>query len=223
MATTGRFMPSLASVTFDASGFAFDGESDGARVWYTPAGDGLGVWYFALKPDVDADVRSIEKVRRAVRSRVTSRGAAIVEVETTTTDGCLALRQIIKVPQQPHGMTYIGSLLLPFRDFSFVVKVQCEERGTTGVREAIVLAEAMSDGRVTFDPKRKEALKGWMQDPYDPALPSGFHRNLAEAPEYDLSFPDHPLSRLRPVLAHLELTLRVTKEVRESPPYVYSG
>jgi len=167
-------MPSLASVTFDASAFYFQGEGDGARIWYAPTGDGLEVFYFSLKPDIDADVRSIEKVRQALRSRVTAAGAAIIEVETTTTDGCLALRQIIKVPQQPHGMIYVGSLLLPFRDFSFVIKVPCQEHGTTGIRDAIILAEARNDGRVTFEPDREEFLQGWMHDPYDPDVHGGF-------------------------------------------------
>jgi len=213
-------MPSLASVTFDASGFHFQGERDGARVWHTPAGDALGIFYFPLKPDIGADVRSVEKIRQAIRPRVTAAGAAIIELETTETDSCLALRQIIKVPQQPHGMTYVGSLLLPFRDFSFVIKVQCQEHGTTGMRDAIIANEALGDGRVTWD---REEVTGWMHDPYDPALHGGFHWNLSEAPEYDVRFPDHPLSRLRLVLAHLELTLRVTKEVKESPLYVFTG
>ncbi len=215
-------MPSLASVTFDASGFDFQGERDGALTWNTPAGDALGVFYFPLKPDIDADVRSLEKVRQAIRSRASVAGAAIIEVETTTTGGCLALRQIIKVPQQPLGMTYVGSLLLPWRDFSFVIKVQCQEHGMIGIRDAIILEEARHDGRVAFNPNREEFLTGWMRDPYDPALHRGFHRNLSEAPEYDGRFPDHPLSRLRPVLAHLELTLRLTREVKESPPYVFT-
>ena len=129
-------MPSHASVTFDASGFDFQEERDGARIWHTPAGDALGVFYFPLKPDIDANVRSLEKVRQAIRSRASAAGAAIIEVETTTTDGCLAVRQIIKVPQQPHGMNYVGSLLLPFRDFSFVIKVQCQEHGMTGIRRS---------------------------------------------------------------------------------------
>jgi hypothetical protein len=212
-------MPSLASVTFDASGFHFQDERDGARVWHTPAGDAIGIFYFPLKPDIDADVRSVEKIRQAIRPRVTAAGAAIIELETTTTDGCLALRQIIKVPQQPHGMTYVGSLILPFRDFSFVIKVQCQEHGMTGIRDSIIANEALGDGRVTWD---REEVKGWMYDPYDSALHRGFHWNLSDAPEYDVRFPNHPLSRLRPVLAHLELTLRVTNEVKESPPYVFT-
>jgi len=216
-------MPSLASVTFDTAGFDFGGERDGARTWHTPAGDGLSVFYFPLQPDIDTDVHSLEEVRQAIRLRTEAAGAAIIEVETTTVDGCLALRQIIKVLQQSYGMTYIGSFILPFRDFSFVIKVQCQERGMTGIREAVILDEARGDGRVVFDPSRKEFLIGWMRDPYDPALHGGFHWNLSEATEYDGRFPDHPLSRLRPVLTHLERTLRVTGEVKEAPAYVFPG
>ena len=93
----------------------------------------------------------------------------------------------------------------------------------TGIRDAIIVDEALRDGRVTFDPDREEFLEGWMHDPYDPALHGGFHWNLSEAPEDDVRFPNHPLSRLRPVLSHLELTLRITKEVKESPPYVFTA
>jgi len=211
-------MPSLDSVTFDASGFRFHEESDGTRVWATPAGDRVGLYYFALKPDVDADVRCLDAIRHISRSRADAVGAAIIEVNVTTLDGCLALRQVIKVPQQPGGMAYLGSLLLPFRDFSFVVKVQCHERGLTGVRDSVILDEAVAVGRVTSDP---ETLHSWMHDPYDPALHTGFHYNLSEALEYDSRFPEHPLTRLRLVLAHLEETIHVTSEVRRAPIYVF--
>jgi hypothetical protein len=157
-------MPSLDSMTFDVSSFRFHGESGGERVWATPAGDRVGLCYFPLKPDIDADLKSVDAVRRVLRSRVAA-GSAIIEVDITTVDGCVALRQIIKVPQEPHGMVYLGSLILPFRDFSLMVKVQCHERGTTGIREAVV--------------------------------------------------------QVRSVLAHLEQTIHVTSEVRQSPAYVY--
>jgi hypothetical protein len=215
-------MPSLASVRFADSGFRFQGERDGARIWHTEAGDGIGLYYFALKPDIDADLRSIDKVRQAFRSKVAAAGAAIIAVDTITTDGCLAIRHIIKVPQRPHGMTYIGALLLPFCDFSFVVKAQCQEHGTTGIRDAVVLEEAFRDGRTSVEPDGI-TLTGWMQDPYDPAIRDGFHWNLSEAREYDARFPNHPLSRLRRLLAHLEATLQVENEVRQSPPYVFAG
>jgi hypothetical protein len=211
-------MPSLDSVTFDASGFGFHEESDGERVWATPAGDRVGFRYSALKPDIDADVRSVDAIRHVARSKAAAVGAAIIEVNITTLDGCLALRQIFKFPQQPHGMTYLGSLHLPFRDFNFMVKVQCHEWGLTGVRDSVILNEAWADGRVPSD---AGGLHGWMHDPYDPALNNGFHYNLSEASEYDSRFPTHPLTRLRSVLGHLEQTIQVTSEVRRSPAYVF--
>jgi len=214
-------MPSLASVTFDASGFRFHSEGDGTRVWSTPAGDRVGLYYFALKPDLDADLQSVDATRHVCRSRAAAIGAAIIEVSITIVDGCRALRQVIKVPQQPHGMVYLGSLVLPFRDFSFVVKVQCHEWGLTGVRDSVILDEATADGQVTWPDDDREGLHGWMYDPYDPALHDGFHYNLSEASEYDSRFPTHPLTRLRSVLAHLEQSIHVTTEVRHSPAYIF--
>lgn len=210
-------MPSLNSVTLDVSGLRFHEQSDGERVWATPAGDRVGLYYFPLKPDIDADLKSVDAIRQVLRSRVAAAGSAIIEVEITTVDGCVALRQIIKVPQEPHGMVYVGSLILPFRDFSLMVKVQCHEWGTTGIREAVVLDEARADGRVGSD---TDPLHGWARDPYDPALKNG-HYNLSEAPEYDSRFPTHPLTQLRSVLAHLQQTMHVTSEVRQSPAYVH--
>jgi hypothetical protein len=98
-----------------------------------------------------------------------------------------------------------------------MVKVQCHERGTTGIRESVVLNEAWADGRVGRD---SDSLHGWARDPYDPALTDGYY-NLSEAPEYDSRFPAHPLTQARLVLAHVEQTIRVTSEVRQSPAYVY--
>jgi hypothetical protein len=215
-------VPSLDSVRFDTAGLRFQGEREQMQVWYTPAGDGIGLYYFPLKPDIGASLQSLDSVRDFYRSTATASGAAIIEVDIVSADGCLAVRQIIKVPQQPHGMTYLGSITLPFQDFSFVLKVQCQERGVTGVRDTMVMHEALSDGRVRIAPEPRE-LRGWMQDPYDPTLREGFHRNLSESEDYDARFPDHPLSRLRPLLARLQHTVRIETEVRGAHPYSFGS
>jgi hypothetical protein len=50
--------------------------------------------------------------------------------------------------RKPHDAIY--ALMLPFRDSSFVLRVECEERGLTGVCEAVVLAEFLKLGRTTW-------------------------------------------------------------------------
>ena len=214
-------MLSVNSISFDTAMLSFQREDNDTRVWLTSDGDPVGLFYFALKPDIPAGLDSIDALRASFRSAVTAMGGAIIEVETVAVDGGLALRQIFKVPQKPHGITYLGSIVLPFRDFSFVVKMQCRERGTTGMRDAAVLDEAFGDGRVTVDGTSK-TLRGWMQDPYDPAVRGGFSFNLSEAIQYDAHFPDHPLSRLRRTMALLQRTIHVGDDVRRSPPFVFA-
>jgi len=147
----------------------------------------------------------------------------MIEVDTPQVDGCLTVRTIFKSGQQPHGMTYIGSITLPFRDVSYVLKVQCRETGITGMREAVVLDRMMASGQVTVGRGSEDQLQihGWSQDPYDPAINAPLMRNLAENEHYDAQFPHHPLSRLRSVLRQLQPSLRLAPELKEVPPFVY--
>jgi len=42
-------------------------------------------------------------------------------------------------------MNYLGSLAIPFAEFSFILKIQCAERGITGIRETFLLAQARNE------------------------------------------------------------------------------
>lgn len=98
-------------------------------------------------------------------------------------------------------MTYVGSITLPIRDFSYVLKTQCEECCVTGIRDAIVSSEKIASGEITLDTE-KEIVRGWMRDPYDSSAQQGFAMNLSEEEQSDHRFPNHPLSRPRRLLNH---------------------
>jgi cysteine peptidase C11 family protein len=51
-------------------------------------------------------------------------GTGVIEVDRVDINGCRAMRTIFKAQQQPTGLTYIGALTFPFRDFSFL-KIGC--------------------------------------------------------------------------------------------------
>jgi hypothetical protein len=84
------------SISFDTSGFAPQSERDGARVWWTSAGDGIGLYYFDKSPDIGAVLHSINDVRTFFRNRSVNQGLGMIEVETPQINGCLALRTIFK-------------------------------------------------------------------------------------------------------------------------------
>jgi hypothetical protein len=112
------------------------------------------------------------------------------------------VRTIVKVRQQPHGMTYIGSLTLPFRDFCFIVKAQCREHGETGVREAIVFHLLAREGRLPKDPKERFNMA-----------------SISDEERHDARFPNHPLSRLRRLMRHLESTAALDDATAAAEPF----
>jgi hypothetical protein len=117
--------------------------------------------------------------------------------------GCTAVRTIFSVSQQPSGRTYIGSLTVPFRDFSFVFKCQCPERGMTGSKEAILLDRSMAANEPMQKNDGRFHIPGW-----DP-----------DNPEHDAGFPDHPVARARRLLDHVAWSLVVAGDVRELPRF----
>ncbi len=205
--------PTLDSVRFDTTGYEAGGEPHGganshryarqqARVWFTPDGDGVGLYFFALPPDLP-NVASIEELLAFHSAGLASSGGQVVELSSLLLDGCPAVRLIVKIPQQPTGMTYVGSLTIPFRDFSFVVKVQCVKRGCTGMRESVLLARRLRAGEMPLLNAGRMQLANWNPDDES----------------FDAEFPDHPVSRARMVLARLASSILVDKGVKGLPGF----
>lgn len=213
---------SRRAITFDETGFEYQGESDGALTWFTPKGDGLGLFHHPIPPDIHADLSNIDSIRAFYRRIVSQAGLGVIEVDTILVDGCTAVRTLFKAAQQPTGRTYLGALAFPFRDFSYVLKVQCEELGMTGARDAVVLTTLMKSGDTWFD-TQSDKMMGWLDDPYDPSETGPMTRNKSERPEYDALFPTHPLSRARWVLNHLERTVAINETIKSQPAFVWRG
>jgi|SRR5271157_1125039 len=214
-------MRSLDSITFDTTGCMLRGDSEGARVWHTPSGDGLGLYYYPISPDIQANIDAIDQVRGFYRRSAVQVGGAIIEIDTPRIDGCKSIRSIIKMPQQPAGMTYLGSFTLPFQYFSYVVKVQCVETGMTGIRDSVVLHAMLNSGEVTIG--KNGELQGWMLDPYDGSATSALARNKSEAEQYDANFPEHPLSRVRRLLRQIQLTRKVGNDIKRQPAFDFKA
>jgi hypothetical protein len=88
------------------------------------------------------------------------------------------------------------------------------------VRDAVIPEKLMASGEVDFDEQTGE-MKGWVRDPYDESMIQAMTMNRSEAREYDALFPEHPLSRAREVLRHLQEAVRVADEVKQEPRFQY--
>lgn len=182
------------------------------------AGDSLSLNYFGKQPDIAADISDATALRAFYRVAAALNDVAMLEVDVAHLAGLAAVRTLLKVRQEPRGFAFIGSYTLPFADCSFVIKVQSFERGVTGMREAAVMS--MRKTPPEFD-ELTGKLIGWEQDPYDPAHRGNFMRNLADDPQYDDRFPEHPLSKVRRYLGEISSELAVAPGISAKRPFKY--
>ena len=184
----------LDTVTFDTARFRYQGEEEHQRAWLTPDGDALTLLLFARRPDLPEGARNFFVLLDYYERRLCSDTVSLVRFDLLEIDGVRAVWTIIKALQQPHGAAYLGSVTFPFAEFSYVLKMQCDERGITGARETALLVKALNEGKQPED--------------FDP-----------EDERYDKLFPDHPLSRLRREFDALQPTIRLDPRIKSSPPF----
>ncbi len=212
-------LPSLQALRFDLTGWSPDAQSEDELRWTSAAGDVLSLHLIAVPPEIPVRLEALQELRAFYRKTTVDAGGGIVEVELVSAAGLRAVRTLCKFPQRPTGMAYIGSLVLPFAGFSFVIKLQCPEQAITGLRDTLILSSLMPQDE---DPQRWMEER-WAQDPYEPSDRSRLRRNLSEDEQYDAEFVDHPLSRARRHLASILRSLEVEPSLREAEPFTGGG
>lgn len=226
-------MVSLDSLRLDLTGWSLHQRDESQGIWTDADGDVLAVKLFLDSPDLPSLAGGPDGIRDFFRQQCHAQGNGIVEVDVIEVLGIPCARMIMKARQQPTGFSFQGVLAIPRRDFSFVVRIQCLERGTTGLREcAVMMLELPKPEYEPPDPSAPKVkhpifgeviaagkMKGWFKDPYDPKYDDIALRTLADAERYDAGMPTHPLSRARRKLRAMIDTVRLELDALEAPPF----
>ncbi|MCC3158063.1 hypothetical protein LJ737_12505 [Hymenobacter sp. 15J16-1T3B] len=212
----GPKRPHLGSLHFDTLGWPLRDQSTRHRTWEHPTDPALlSVDFFELPPDLPHGLDP-STLRSLFRKSLSQQEGGLLEVSRGLVGTQPLVRTLFKLRQQPSGMGYVGSLILPFQDCSYVVKVQAWESGMTGLRESFVAEQLMQTGQLQLT---EEGYSGWFADPYDPYYTLGTLMNRAEQPEYDDQFPGHPLTLVRQSLRVLEASLQLQPELLTAAPF----
>jgi hypothetical protein len=190
----------IKSVSIPDSGWTKVKDDNSIIQWINPEQTiAISINYFESIPDIPT-VKNINVLRAFYRNIIAEVDGGLIELELYKRQQFDIVKSIFKIPQKPSGMTYIGSLTIPFSTCSFVLKVQAVESGVTGMREAVTVNKFLSIG--TFDDA------AWASDPYDKEFKTGALMNKSEVQSYDIDFPDHPLSQVRTLLSEIEKGLK---------------
>jgi hypothetical protein len=196
--------PSIDSLRFATADWKYHAERETVemRLWETADHDAVFQHFFGKPPDLPV-AKSIDEISAMYASGLVAARGRIVECAIGEFARCKAVRVLLKVPQKPTGMMYQSAVTVPFQDFSFVVRIQCSEVGTTGVREAILFEKRMRAGERPNLQKPGEPFPGWNPD----------------APRHDAAFPSHPISRLRRLLSGIQNAASIDEKVRQLPAF----
>jgi hypothetical protein len=209
---SGALPDELRLVNLTMPGWTEDTPSQGMRVWRNDQGDILtlaaSVGSLEL-PSLD----DIAGLRRWCRKMAEDGGGGLIEVRTGAGGQGATLSLIYKRLEMP-AYVFTGMLIIPGTEVSRVWTVVSGERGTTGVREAIVTTELMKAGRLTV----ADYQLSWAQDPYDVnycGVDRSVLRFMSDDESYDEQFPDHPLSKVRRVLAVLPKSVQIDSSLSQ--------
>lgn len=153
----------------------------------------LSINYFDIKPDLST-IKNVENLRKGYREQIASVNGGIIVADVIKLNGFDVVKTIFKIPQDPTGVTYIGSFTIPFENCSYVVKIQAPEYSPTGMRDSVVGMELLNQDQISVG---ENGYEGWAKDPYDADFKKGSLMNLSEDKKYDQKFPNHPLTQLR--------------------------
>ncbi|WP_419494179.1 hypothetical protein [Chryseobacterium bernardetii] len=211
-----KIKANLHSVTIPDQGWTKVSEDDEAIRWVNPQQSALIVLHFFDKePDLPT-AKDLDYLKKFYRNIAASSNGGVIETDIINLHNIPCVKTIIKIPQQETGMAYIASITIPFENCSYVVKIQADEIGITGMRDALILDRLHKAGEVEIE---EENIKNWFEDPYDPDFRQGTLMNQSELEKYDPEFPEHPLSVARSLIRSTAETIIFKKEIKELPAF----
>ncbi|MFD9431777.1 hypothetical protein [Streptomyces sp. NPDC060002] len=180
-------------------------------VWTDAAGLVLSVHFFPLIPDLPAPLHEAERLGAGLAQLAAGAGGGLIEAAPGSVDGVPAVRQLVKMPlgSRP-GQAFLGSWTVPRAQSSTVVKVQAAEGATTGMREAMIMAQV---GPAAYFRPRPYA--GGQPD----GQPGGLPYHVGDDEQWDEQFPGHPLTLVRAALRRLTPTITFDDRFKAQPPF----
>lgn len=159
----------------------------------------------------DTKTANVEELRMYCRQVAEYQRAGLVEASVILGQLGPAVQMIYKQLERP-ALIFTGIQMLALRQASLTWTIVAREKGTTGIREALVTSSLLNQGRLTLELYEES----WACDPYEP-LYQGVDRStlryMSDDASYDTHFPTHPLSKVRWVLRELSRQSDLTEIV----------
>ncbi len=218
MAFWRRKKVTLDCVSCDTVGWELREESEFHRMWSTNTHVYIRFQLLNVPPSYPYDFTDIAAARNYYEQQSVENGSAMISVDFDHSADVDIMKGVFKYRSpEPHdlGMYFVGVLALLFRDLSFQINVESMETETTGLREVAVALLSDESSTVDDEPIMVESA----DEMFEHMRKRPVRRTPSDDEDYDDSFPDHPLSKVRSVQIHILRTLSIADVVRNRGLY----
>ncbi|MES2792465.1 MAG: hypothetical protein V4719_22810 [Planctomycetota bacterium] len=207
-------MLSIDDVQFDTTGWEPRPESaENRRSWGNACGDVLSVRYYAAPPQMPSLFR-LQALKDYHLQQLKAANGTILSLDLLQVKGVSVGKLLFKTQHPGGGWGYVGTLFLPYRDFSYSIRLQAVERAGDEAR-----GQHVWNWLHESQPPDANCLALWFGLDEVPEDTNVARLCLADEERWDRTFPHHPLSRLRAELYRLIPTLLVSRDVKNSAPH----
>lgn len=205
-------MLSADDLQFDTTGWELRKTDENRATWINANGDVLTKRFNPEPPQMPGLFRA-QELLDYYTAQVTSNGGALISVDLVHVRGTNLSKVVFKSAQSGGLLGFVGTLTLPYRDFSYSIWIQALESPGDEIRsqQALAFLEMSNPSGTDLHPL-------WFGEPVAEG-DTKIRRCQADDEVWDVEFPTHPLARVRTELTRLLPTMQVSREVKNSVPH----
>lgn len=202
-------MPTLECISFNTSGWTPEEASEDQIAWTNESGDRLE-YRLNHAPPVLPVLYPLEGFQRYVSENWQDPQTAVISADVLSIRGTFVVRSILKHQVSDDQQVYHGRICLPFRDFSYEIRITTTPLSLPSERETEVRSEM---------DQHEGGMQTWQQDPYCQDRKQDYLCSESDNEEYDSRFSDDPLALLRQEMVKIIASIQSVREVRNSVPF----
>ena len=116
-----------SSLRFDTAGLMLRKNEADRQLWLNGSGDVLELRVFDKPPDIPVRLRDAAGLRSHYEAAARTQQAEVLTLEVIDAGPLHLIRLLMRSPVKPRGYTYVGSIAVPFKRGSFVLRHQTTE------------------------------------------------------------------------------------------------
>jgi hypothetical protein len=214
-------VPDLNSVQFDLADSTLREESAEHRGWSNAAGVYHVLRVTPRRANWAFDLRDEAAAIAFYSNQCIERGGVMLSMNVVQVGKHEALQGIFKYRAPIPGslaMMFVGILWIPYQDWIAQINVESLESGTTGMREATVMA-IEGDNWPRPETETEPVAVSSPEEMFSLMAAQALRVLLSDAEKYDAVFPDHPLSKVRERMVQVKDSLKIVASARELAPF----